>query len=206
MRVGIDLDGVLADIQGFNRRYAPPFFKQRFNRAVADSSPYDIRDIFACPESEYKAYWKKYLLRYAILEPARPGAKNFTRQLCKDGHTVFVISKRVFTCRKDFMGWLMRFLFRIWLWRNGIQCQEIVFCDNDVPDSKHHACLEKHIDVMIDDEPVNIYAIAPIAKVICFDASYNRDCSGANIHRARNWDEAYSLINDIGAKSHFGSN
>ena len=197
MNIGIDLDGVLTDIQGFNRKHAPPFFKKRFNREVADPNPYDIRDIFACPENEYKAYWTKYLLRYAIFEPARPGAKAFTRKLKRDRHTVFIISKRVFTCRKDFMGLLMRTLFRYWLRRNGIRYDKIIFCDNDIPGSKYTACSENHIDVMIDDEGVNIYAIAPIAKVICYDASYNRDCGGENITRARNWDEAYDLIGKI---------
>ena len=197
MNIGIDMDGVLTDIQGFNHKHAPRFFKQKYNREVADKDPYDIRDIFACPENEYQAYWKKYLLFYATFEPARKGAKTLIRKLRDDGHDVYIISKRVFTCRKDFLGKLMRFLMRFWVWRNGIKCREIIFCDNDVPDSKHSACVEKNIDVMIDDEAVNIYAIAPIAKVICFDASYNRNCSGANIHRARNWDEAYSLINDI---------
>jgi uncharacterized HAD superfamily protein len=197
MNIGIDMDGVLTDIQGFNRRHAPRFFMRKFGRPVADENPYDIRDIFKCPENEYKAYWKKYLLFYAIFEPARKGARALTRKLRADGHTVYVISKRVFTCQDDFVGKLMRSIVRNWLWRNGIHYHEIVFCDNDVPDSKGAACLEKRIDVMIDDEAVNINAIAPIAKVICFDASYNRGCEGKNITRAHNWDEVYTQINGI---------
>ena len=88
----------------------------------------------------------------------------------------------------------MRFLMRNWLWRNGIQYDEIIFCDNDIPDSKRTACIDKSIDVMIDDEPVNIEAIVPITKVICFDASYNRECDGADIKRAQAWDEILLLI------------
>ena len=197
MNIGIDLDGVLTDIQGFNLKHAPPFFKKKFGREVADPDPYDIRDIFACPEHEYKAYWKKHLLKYAVMEPARPGAKAFTRKLRNDGHTVFIVSKRVFTCQKNFMGLLMRNLFRNWLWRNGIRYDGIVFCDNDVPDSKRAACLENCIELMVDDEPVNINAIAPIAKVICYDTSYNRECDGENIFRAKDFDEAYCLIQNI---------
>ena len=194
MNIGIDVDGVLTDIQGFNKRHAPPFFKKRYNRDVVDEKPYDIQDIFKCTDEEYKAYWTKYLLRYAITEPARKGAKQVIRALHKDGHDIYIISKRVFTCRDDFLGKLMRFIMKNWLWRNGIKHNEVVFCDNDVPDSKGAACLEKKIDVMIDDERVNIEAIAPIAKVICFDTSYNRDCEGENIIRAHDWDEIYSLI------------
>jgi len=194
MNIGIDIDGVLTDIQGFNHRHAPTFFKKKFGRKIVDESLYDIRDIFKCPEEEYKAYWKKYLLVYAIFEPAQKDARKTVRKLHKDGHKIYIISKRVFTCRNDFPGRLMRFIVRNWLWRNGIYCDEILFCDNDVPDSKRKACLEKNIDVMIDDEPVNIEAIAPITKVICYDTSYNRNSEGENIMRARNWDEVYLLI------------
>jgi len=194
MNIGIDVDGVLTDIQGFNRKHAPQFFRKKFNREVVDENPYDIRDVFKCSEDEYQAYWKKHLLKYATLEPARKGAKKTVRELRKDGHKIFIISKRVFTCRDDFMGKLMRFLMRNWLWRNGIKYDEIVFCDNDVPDSKRTACLEKQIDIMIDDEPVNIEAIAPIAKVICFDTSYNRECDGEGIVRASSWGEVHEIF------------
>ena len=194
MNIGIDVDGVLTDIQGFNRKYAPPFFKRKFNRDIVDETPYDIRDMFQCPEDERYAYWKRYLLQYAIAEPARKDAKKIVRKLHEDGHGIYIISKRVFTCRQDFKGKLMRFILRNWLWRNGIRYKELIFCDNDVQDSKRAACLDKQIDVMIDDEPVNIHAIAPIAKIICFDASYNRDCAGENIVRAKDFGEAYRIL------------
>jgi uncharacterized HAD superfamily protein len=189
---------VLTDIQDFNLRHAPPFFKRKFKREVIDENPYDIHDIFNCLEDEYRAYWKRYLFIYAVFEPARKGAKEFTYKLRNDGHKVYIITKRVFTCKDSLLGKLMRCIVWGWLCRNGIWHDEIVFCDNDVPDSKRVACLEKQIDVMIDDEPVNIEAIAPIAKVICFDASYNRDCESENIMRARNWDESYSIIIEMG--------
>jgi len=196
MNIGIDVDGVLTDIHSFNLKYAPPFFKEKFNRDVADESLYDIRDMFKCSESEYKSYWKKHLLKYVTTEPARKGAKKIIRKLHADEHIIFIITKRVFTCQDDFMGKLMRFLLRNWLWRNGIKYHEIVFCDNDIPDSKRTVCVEKNIDIMIDDEPVNINAIAPIAKVICYDTTYNQDCEGENVFRAKNWSEVYKLIDE----------
>ena len=194
MNIGIDVDGVLTDIHNFNLRHAPPFFKRKFDRDVVDKNMLEIRDIFQCSEEEHKAYWKKYPLKYVMREPARKGAKKTVRKLRKDGHRIYIISKRVFACRDDFLGKLMRFIVKNWLWRNGIKYDELIFCDNEVSDSKRTACLEHKIDVMIDDEPVNIEAIAPIAKVICFDTAYNRDCVGENIVRVKDWDEVYGLI------------
>ncbi|MCL2188932.1 MAG: hypothetical protein FWC16_08435 [Defluviitaleaceae bacterium] len=196
MNIGIDIDGVLTNIQGFNQKHAPPFFMKKFNRPVVDATPYDIRDIFQCPKHEYHAYWKRYLFTYALFEPARKDAKAVTQQLRKENHKIYIITKRVFTCHNNFMGKLMRGIVRYWLWRNGITYDEIVFCDNDIPDSKHTACEAKKIHIMVDDEAVNINAIAPIAKVICFNASYNRDCEGENIYRARDFNEVYEHINN----------
>ena len=197
MNIGIDIDGVLTDIHGFNQRNAPHFFKRKFGHDVVDECSYDIREIFDCTDHEFKAYWKKHLLKYTLIEPPRESAKEIVRKLIADGHNIFIISKRVFTYRQDFLGRLMRFIVRNWLWRNGIFYKEIIFCDNDIPDSKRTVCLEKHIDVMVDDDAVNINSIAPIAKVICFDTTYNRDCEGENIIRAHNWNEVYLLINEI---------
>ncbi|MCL2227425.1 MAG: hypothetical protein FWB97_07340, partial [Oscillospiraceae bacterium] len=158
-------------------------------------APYDIRDIFGCPDKEWLAYWKRYLLKYATVEPAREGAKVFTEKLHSDGHEVIIISKRVFTANsKGFLGKIMRTLVKNWLSRNGILHREVIFCVHDDPDIKRRVCLEKDVKVLIDDEPENIISVASIAKVICFDTSYNRECEGENIFRARDFDEAYALI------------
>ena len=198
MNIGIDMDGVLTDIQGFNRRHATPFFRKKFNREAADADEYDIRDIFKCPDKEFMSYWKRHLLRYAMLEPAREDAKTVTRRLREEGHELIIISKRIFSCRDDFLGKLMRIIVRNWLWRNGISSSDVVFCDYKIPKSKSTACMEKNIDVMIEDEVENIYDVATVTKVICYDATYNRECEGENICRAQGWTEVYSLIKNMG--------
>jgi len=50
---------------------------------------------------------------------------------------------------------------------------------------------------MIDGESVSIEATAPMAKVICNDASYNWECEGENITRVRYRDDVQRLIEDI---------
>ena len=198
MNIGIDIDGVLTDMQGFHKKHATPFFRNKFNLELVDETSCEIRDMFKCSQAEWYAYWKKYLLKYSMCEPARKGAKRVIRKLFEDGHDVFIITKRVFTCQDDIMGKLMRTIVRNRLWRSGIKYKKIVFCDNDIADDKRTACLENRIDIMVDDEAVNIEAIAPIAKVICFDTSYNKECEGENIARARTWDEVYRLCVEWG--------
>jgi len=195
MNIGIDIDGVLTDIHEFNLRHAPPFFKRKYGREVVDEKPYDIREIFKCPDKEWMAYWRRYLLKYATAEPARKGAKEFTEKLREDGHTVIIITKRVFTAKKSPLGKIMRALVNSWLKRNGIWHFEAVFCVHDDPDIKKKVCLERSIEILIDDEPENINSVSQVAKVICFDTSYNSECQGENVFRACDFEEAYAIIN-----------
>ncbi|MCL2365787.1 MAG: hypothetical protein FWC75_01935 [Oscillospiraceae bacterium] len=197
MTIGIDIDGVLTNIHEFNMRHAPAFFKRKYNRDIVDDTPYDIRDIFACPDKEWFAYWRRYLIKYATAEPARQGAKEFTEKLREDGHEIVIISKRVFSARKGPLGKFMRMMVKNWLKRNGIWHREAIFCDHNVADIKRTICLEQGVKILIDDEPENIYAVAEVAKVICFDTSYNQDVTGENIFRAKNFDEAYTLVTEL---------
>jgi len=197
MNIGIDIDGVLTDIHAFNLKHAPPYFKRKWGMEVVDETPYDIRDMFKCTNAQWFSYWRKHLIKYATHEPARKGANDFTIRLHEDGHEVYVISKRVFTYKKTPMGKLMRRIVRKWLRKNEIKYKSVIFCDNSIPDSKKTACIKNKIEIMIDDEPININAIAPIAKVICYDTTYNRQCEGENIHRAKNYEEAYKIIKEI---------
>ena len=190
MNIGIDLDGVLTDVRGF----------YRFNTSLQNADLNDTRDIFHCSNEELRARWKRYLLRYATIQPARKGARRLLRRLKNDGHTVVIISKRVYTCRGGVKGRLMRMLVRGWLMRNLILRQSIMFCDSDQPDSKKNACLERRIDVLVDDEPINIYSVPPVTTPICFDAHYNRNCIGENILRAADFEEIYNLIDGIASE------
>jgi len=194
MTIGIDIDGVLTDIHKFNTKHAPAFFKRKYDRDVVDDTPYDIRDMFGCSDKEWMAYWRRYLIKYATAEPARQGAKEFTEKLRRDGHEIIIISKRVFSARKGILGKFMRAMVKSWLHRNGIWHREAIFCAHDVADIKKTICLEKGVEILIDDDPENIYSACEVAKVICFDTSYNKDVEGENIFRAVNFDESYELI------------
>ncbi|MDR3150043.1 MAG: hypothetical protein LBT88_08580 [Oscillospiraceae bacterium] len=187
MNIGIDLDGVLTNISGF----------YRFNRELRHSELNDTRDIFHCSDELLRARWKRYLLKYSTIQPARTGARELLRKLKKDGHKVFIITKRVYTCRGGLKGRIMRLLVRGWLMRNKILFQRVVFCDSELPGSKRDACLAYRIDVLVDDEPVNIYSVPETVTPICIDARYNRSCVGENILRAKGLDETYRLIHGL---------
>ncbi|MCL2046157.1 MAG: hypothetical protein FWG88_07210 [Oscillospiraceae bacterium] len=197
MKIGIDIDGVLTDIHGFHRRHAPEYFMRKYQRMTIDDSLYDVQEMFGCPPKEFRSYWKRHWIRYVINEPARKDAGQIVRKFLDDGHTIYIISKRAYAYQKSIKGRLMRAFVRNWLYRNDINYEEVIFCDHNAPESKRAVCLEKDLDVMIDDDPENISVIAPVAKVICYDAPYNRDCRGENILRAIDWNTVYMLVSNM---------
>ena len=46
-------------------------------------------------------------------------------------------------------------------------------------------CLERNIDVMIDDSPYNVLDISSKIPVLCFHNPYNRNLNGKNIKREK---------------------
>ena len=96
------------------------------------------------------------------------------------------------------MGMLFRGMLQFWLKKNNIFFDEIVYCDDDRDGSaKLKACLEKKIDIMVDDKPENLSAIADRLKVICFPAAWNKNIIDNRFIRVSDWKEIYHTIRKI---------
>ena len=78
--------------------------------------------------------------------------------------------------------------------------EEIISCSEKYgPEEKYRACIEKKVDVMIDDRPeIVTYLAAKGIKVMMMDAPYNQQVVGDNIIRVFGWDDIYQKISDFG--------
>ena len=203
MNIGVDVDGVLVELEMYQIENCAKFFKKKYGYDIVDPARFDIMDIFGCTEKERMSFWLRYIWKQIILCPARENAAQVLQKLRRGGHKIYIITGRVFVTKKGFLGWLSRALLKNWLKRRQITYDEIHYC------SEHHSvrdntlgCKKYNIEVMIEDKAENIMALSEITNVICFDASYNRDCKGENIIRARDWDEVEGVIGDIRCYCH----
>jgi len=206
MNIGVDVDGVLADVADYQLRIGAPYFKEKFGREIIDPDAFDVRDIFGCTEKERMKFGWGTIWTYIIRYPARENASQVIRKLKDEGNRIYIIISRVYTTNpwhfgklfpsptKGLLCLLSRTILKSWLKRRGIPYDGIHYCSEHYASDKYSGCRRFSIDMMIEDKAENIIALSKMMKVICYDAPHNRNCEGNNISRAHDWDEVYELI------------
>lgn len=190
MRIGIDIDGVLTDIEQWQLDVGGKFFSN-FNKSVLNKDGYEITKIFNVSDELDSQFWNEYLYDYVTKEPSRKYASEVIKKLKDDGNEIYIVTARYLTDRNNEDGEKMRKIVVNWLAEQKIDYDEIIFS----PEDKKENCKKYNIDIMIEDKVDNINKISSIIPVICFHAGYNNECKGKNIYRVYNWYDIYNLIN-----------
>lgn len=189
MRIGIDIDGVLTDIEQWQLDVGGKFFS-KFNKSVENKDGYEITEIFNVSDELDSQFWNEYLYDYVTKEPSRKYASEVIKKLKDDGNEIYIVTARYLTNRNTADGKKMREIVINWLEEQNIYYDEIIFS----PEDKKENCKKYNIDIMIEDKVDNINKISSIIPVICFHAGYNKECNGSNIYRVYNWYDIYNLI------------
>lgn len=190
MRIGIDIDGVLTDIEQWQLDVGGKFFS-KYDKSVVNNEGYEITEIFNISNELDDEFWNEYLYEYVTKEPSRKYASEVIKKLKDDGNEIYIVTARYLTDRDTDDGKRMRKIVVNWLKEQNIYYDEIIFS----PEDKKENCKKYNIDIMIEDKVDNINKISSIIPVICFHAGYNKECKGNNIYRVYNWYDIYNLIN-----------
>lgn len=193
MNIGLDIDGVLTDIEKFQKAEGQNFFE----KDISNDKGFTIQEMFNCSEQEEHDFWKKNLLKYAITEKARKGASDFTKKAHIKGDNITIITSRIYTDQDTKMGKLMRFIVEEWLKFNNIEYDKIVYCSED----KMQAIRENDIDVMIEDSVENISSLSRITNMICMNCNYNKDVDLQNAIRIDSMNQAYNAVQKLKEKN-----
>ena len=192
MIIGIDIDGVLTNLEEFQLDCGSKFMSENFNKSITDANAYDTIDIFNINSEIDDKFWSIYLPLY-VKEPARKYADEVTNKLHDDGFQIYIITARYLTNRNDEKGIEMRKTVIDWLKSNNIYYDKIIFS----PEDKLDICKKANVDLMIEDKPKNINTISNEIPVICYHANYNEQCNGKNIYRCYSWYDIYRKIKEI---------
>ncbi len=191
MNIGFDVDGVLTDLEGFQKRTGAQYFR----RPPVCPDAYDVEAIFRCTHSEREAYWRKYIWRYCISEPLRADAADVSRALRQQGHTVTIVTARVHTSESGFTGWLFRRMLTHWLKRNGFCYDRIVYSpEKDAAEAKRRLCADCGVDLLVDDCAENLRSVKGTANVLCFTAAWNRDAHWLDAYRVSSFRQIGELL------------
>lgn len=196
MRIGIDIDGVLTNIEQFVMDYISKYCVENKIEYKIGNSNYDYCKTFHITKEVEMNFWKQYLEDYAVNEKARPFAAEIIEKLKNDGHEIYIITARWLTNRDDKMGNNMRQIVENWLHENGIFYDKLIF-SKALKERKSEEILENKIDLMIEDSPNNINELSNFVPIICYHAGYNKDCVGDRITRCYSWYDIYQKIDSL---------
>lgn len=193
MRIGIDIDGVLTNMEAFLIDYLSKYcVENNINFSIGDSN-YHVSKTFHITHEQGERFWEEYLEYYAIHEPARPFAGEVIKKLKEEGNEIYIITARWGGNREDEIGEKMRAIVRNWLSEYGIIYDKLIFAKAS-GEKKAWEMQEYQIDIMIEDNPNNVKELSKITKVICYNTGYNQDCIGENITRCYSWYDIYKTI------------
>lgn len=196
MRIGIDIDGVLTDVERWQLDYGSKFYYERYKKEIVDFEGYDTNQIFNVDDKLDEEFWREYFKEYSLNVEARKFANEVIDKLKQDGNEIYIITARgsFLSHSADVMSVEENQQIVLnWLKNNNINYDKIIFS----PEDKLDICKENKIDLMIEDKVDNINKISKIIPVICFHAGYNKDCKNSNIIRCYSWYDIYSKINKL---------
>lgn len=196
MRIGIDIDGVLTDIEKWQLDYGSKFYYEQYQKEIVNPKGYETYEIFQSNQEYDYPFWKKYFIDYSVNVNPRGFAAEVINKLREEGNEIFIITAR--GCFLSHAATVMLYeenkrIVKEWLKKNNISYDRIIFS----PEDKLEICLNHKIDVMIEDKVDNINRISTKLPVICYHAGYNENCSGKNIIRCYSWYDIYAKINNI---------
>ena len=196
MRIGIDIDGVLTDVERWQLDYGSKFYYERYQKEIVDFEGYDTNQIFNVDDKLDEEFWREYFKEYSLNVEARKFANEVIDKLKQEGHQIYIITARgsFLSHSADVMSIEENQQIVLnWLKNHHINYDKIIFS----PEDKLDICKENNIDLMIEDKVDNINKISKIIPVICFHAGYNKDCKNSNIIRCYSWYDIYSKINKL---------
>ena len=192
MIIGIDIDGVLTDIEQWELDYLSKYYLESYNKYIKNPKGYGSYQIFEGTNEEDAFLWNKAIYKY-IKEPPRKFASEVIKKLKDENNEIYIITNRssdlsyVENMNKE----QMENIVKNWLKKYNILYDKLIFSNSD----KLDVCIKNNIDIMIEDKPKNILKISTTIPVICFNAGYNENCTGINIYRAYSWYDIYYKLN-----------
>lgn len=190
MKIGIDIDGVLVDMERFMADYGSKFCFENNLSVNINIGEYEEKKAFNWTEEHTEKFWNMYLEYYATKYPAREFASEILKKLKQDGHELYIVTARNEEgLPKEIYGKMKEFV-KQWLEDNDIIYDRIIYTQG----SKLPYCVGNYLDIMIEDCEQNIREISQKINVLCYDCNYNRNVEGKNITRVYSWYDIYQKI------------
>ncbi len=195
--LGVDVDGVLTNIQDFIFEFGAKFSYERgFDLENLNKDAYDSAITFNWCNNTDDEFWHEVLEKYSRDERPRQLASEVLHKLKDEGWKIHIITARKSMKEEDIKVNKIEKILEEWLKIHDIPYDVLVFTGSD----KIQEIKDYNIDVMIEDSPNNIEQLRDLCSIIVFDAMYNKDCNGDNLTRVNSWYEILDHLEKVTKK------
>ena len=180
MRVGVDIDGVLADSLTLWVNELNTYFNK--NKLFEEIHLYDLAQTFELEHDQIMGFVKEKG-QYMMSSPCPiPNAAHYLEKI-KEEHYVAIV-----TARQE----MYREVTEAWLGRHGMSYDDLFMIGTH---QKQETCLRQGLQVMIEDTlEVGADLSAAGIPVLLLDAPYNRRALPKLVTRLYNWEEIYQTL------------
>lgn len=187
MNIGIDIDDTLNDIYDYKRIIAENYIaNNNLNYNLINADAYLVEDMFNWDKEGFKTFWESCSEELFSTAPVRPYAVELINKLKQLGHNIYIVTAR---STKSFAKPYE--ISHNWLIKNNIVFDELIASRSD----KDVICLEKNLEIFIDDLPENLEKISNVGvKALVMHNSHNKEFNHPHITRVTNWQEIYDII------------
>ena len=143
MRVGLDIDNVIADFDSFILNEYLKEDKNKRNKGIINPNGRWIKQCFDWTKDESEEFLIKNMERFASMLKPRGGAKEYMDKMLADGHKLYLISHRAYPHYSNPLDVTTK-----WLKDNDINYTKLILSKST---NKTKECKEHNIDIMFDD-------------------------------------------------------
>ena len=127
MNIGIDIDGVLTDMEREITDYATKMCVEEQIPIKVDSSQYYESDSFGWNQEQVDKFWNKYLVPYIKESNSRKYAKEIIKKLREEENKIYIITARDENGMPPEYYGKMQQLTKEWLNKQGIEYDKLIF-------------------------------------------------------------------------------
>lgn len=186
MKIGLDIDNVIAD---FDKGIMESFLeldKKKRNRGIINPDGLWIADMFDWSREEVNEFFELHMEELAGRLEVRTGAREYMTRLMEEGHELYLISNRVYPAYREPVK-----VTRGWLEKNKIPYTELVMTRTT---DKTEECRKCGVEIMFDDNPENChYLIGSGIRCCCVMTNYPLS-QREGLEHVNDWADLYETV------------
>ena len=192
MRIGLDIDNVIADFdKGLLKELKKEDKKKRNNGIINKNERYAAL-LFDWSTKEIRDFFENNMERIAKVLELRKDVKYYMDKLIEDGHELYLITNRVYP---DYQN--PKEVTINWLREKEINYKEIIFTETR---DKSKACIDNKIDIMFDDDIGNCIRLKNKGINYCLMCTKLNYEHRGNLPYVRDFKELYEKVKNMNNK------